>query len=102
MTIKNTPPFPILPYTTFNHSSTRDPVAPATRSQAALTKVARQTLPDNTPAHSLATLLAELATLVRNTCRTPMAGPDAPTFDIVTTPTPQHTRALDLIQQLTV
>jgi transposase len=82
--------------------ATRDPVAPATRSQAALTKVARQTLPDGTPAHSLATLLAELATLVRNTCRTPMAGPDAPTFDIVTTPTPQHTRALDLIQQITV
>ena len=82
--------------------ATRDPVAPATRSQAALTKVARQTLPDGTPAHSLATLLAELATLVRNTCRTPMAGPDAPTFDIVTNPTPQHTRALDLIQQITV
>lgn len=82
--------------------ATRDPVAPATRSQAALTKVARQTLPDGTPAHSLATLLAELATLVRNTCRTPMAGPDAPTFDIVTTPHPTQTRALDLIQQITV
>jgi len=82
--------------------ATRDPVAPATRSQAALTKVARQTLPDGTPAHSLATLLAELATLVRNTCRTPMAGPDAPTFDIVTTPNPTQTRALDLIQQITV
>jgi transposase len=82
--------------------ATRDPVAPATRSQAALTKVARQMLPDGTPAHSLATLLAELATLVRNTCRTPMAGPDAPTFDIVTTPNPTQTRALDLIQQITV
>jgi transposase len=82
--------------------ATRDPVAPATRSQAALTKVARQTRPDGTPAHSLATLLAELATLVRNTCRTPMAGPDAPTFDIVTTPNPTQTRALDLIQQITV
>jgi len=80
----------------------RDPVAPATRSTVALTKVARQTLTDGTPAHSLATLLAELATIVRNTCRTPMAGPDAPTFDLVTNSTPQQTRALDLIQQITV
>jgi transposase len=80
----------------------RDPVAPATRSQAALTKVACHTLPDGTPAHSFATLLAELATIVRNTCRTPMAGPDAPTFDIVTNSNPKQTRALDLIQQITV
>jgi hypothetical protein len=80
----------------------RDPVAPATRSQAALTKVARHTLTDGTSAHSFATLLAELATIVRNTCRTPMAGPDAPTFDIVTNSNPKQTRALDLIQQITM
>jgi len=80
----------------------RDPVAPATRSTVALTKVARQTLTDGTPAHSFSTLLAELATIVRNTCRTPMAGPDAPTFDVVTTPNPTQTRALDLIQQITL
>ena len=77
-------------------------MAPATRSTAALTKVASHTLPDGTPAHSFATLLAELATIVRNSCRTPMAGPDAPTFDNVTTPNPKQTRALDLIQQITV
>ena len=80
----------------------RDPVAPATRSTVALTTVARQTLTDGTPAHSYATLLAELATIVRNTCRTPMAGPDAPTFEVVTNPNPKQTRALDLIQQITM
>ena len=80
--------------------ATRDPVAPAKRSTAALAKVARHTLDDGTPAHSFATLLAELATIVRNTCRTPGAGPDAPTFEVLTTPNAKQQRALELIQQL--
>jgi hypothetical protein len=79
----------------------RDPVAPAQRSAAALTKAARHTLDDGTPVHSFATLLAELATLVRNTCRTPGAGPNAPTFELVTTPSPAQQRAFDLLQTLT-
>ena len=79
---------------------TRDPVAPATRSQAALAKAATHTLADGTPAHSFATLLAELATIVRNTCRAPHAGTDAATFAIVTTPSPKQRRAFELIQQL--
>jgi transposase len=80
--------------------ATRDPVAAAKRSAAALAKVARHALDDGTPAHSFATLLAELATIVRNTCRTPNAGPKAPTFDLVTTPNAQQQRALDLIAQI--
>jgi transposase len=80
--------------------ATRDPVAPAKRSQAALAKIASKLLDDGTPAHSFGTLMAELATIVRNTCRTPSAGPDAPTFDIFTTPNPKQQRALDLIQQI--
>jgi transposase len=63
----------------------RDPVAPAQRSQAAQHKAARHTLDDGTPAHSFSTLLVDLAGIVRNTCRTPQAGPDAPTFQLVTT-----------------
>src|SRR5947199_6476978 len=51
--------------------TTRDPVAPAKRSQAALAKLAQHTLHDGTPAHSFATLLTELSTTVRNTCHTP-------------------------------
>ncbi len=80
--------------------ATRDPVAPARRSKAALAKAARHTLDDGTPVHSFATLLGELATIVRNTCRTPHAGPDAPTFEIVTTPNAKQTRALELIQHI--
>jgi hypothetical protein len=78
----------------------RDPVAPAKRSKVALAKVASKRLDDDTPAHSFATLLAELATIVRNTCRTPHAGPDAPTFDVTTIPNPKQKRALELLQQI--
>ena len=80
--------------------ATRDPVAPAKRSKAALTKASHHTLDDNTPAHSFSTLMAELATIVRNTCRTPHAGPDAPTFEVLTTPNPKQRRALELLQQI--
>ena len=77
--------------------ATRDPVAPAMRSNAALKKVASRTLHDGTPAHSWHSLMAELSTIVRNACRTP-GGPDnAPTFEVTTTPNPKQRRALDLI-----
>jgi len=56
------------------------------RSAAALRKSARHTLDDGTPVHSFSTLIANLSTIVRNTFRTPSVGPDAPTFDVVTTP----------------
>jgi transposase len=82
--------------------ATRDPVAPATRSKAALAKVARHTLDDGTPAHSFGTLLAELGNIVRNTCRTPSAGSDAPSFDVLTTPNPKQVRALELIKTIHV
>jgi len=82
--------------------ATRDPVAPAKRSRAALAKATLHTLDDGTPAHSFATLLGELATIVRNTCRAPQAGPDAPTFEVFTTPTPKQKRALELIEQMQV
>ena len=79
---------------------TRDPVAPAKRSAAALAKAARHSLDDGTPVHSFASLLEELATVVRNTCCTPGAGADAPTFDVLTTPNAKQKRALELIQQI--
>jgi transposase len=80
--------------------ATRDPVAPAKRSQAARTKVAQRTLQDGTPVHSFSTLMADLATIVRNTCRTPGAALEAPTFDITTTPNAAQRHALELIQQI--
>ena len=82
--------------------ATRDPVAPAKRSKAAQAKAASHTLDDGTPAHSFATLLEELATVVRNTCRTPNAGPDAPTFEVLTTPNAKQQRAFDLLQHIRV
>ena len=80
----------------------RDPVAPAKRSAAALTKVATHTLPDGNPVHSLRTLLAELATLVRNTCRAPAALEYQTTFDILTTPSETQRRAFELLNQISV
>jgi transposase len=80
--------------------ATRDPVAPAKRSKKALAKVASHTLDDGTPAHSFSTLLAELATIVRNTCRTPHAAPDTPSFEVLTTPNAKQQRALELIKQI--
>ena len=62
--------------------------------------MARHTLDDGTPVHSFATLMAELATIVRNTCRTPHAGPDAPTFEVFTTPNAKQQRAFELLQQI--
>ena len=80
--------------------ATRDPVAPGQRSQQAQDKVANRTVEGGTPAHSFSTLMAELGSIVRNTCRTPGAGHEAPTFDIVTTPNPTQRHALDLIKQI--
>src|SRR5262249_37004348 len=80
--------------------ATRDPVAPAQRSDSALAKISSRQLPDGSAAHSFKTLMAELATLVRNTCRTPSAGPDAPTFELVTQLNPTQHRALQLVQDI--
>lgn len=77
--------------------ATRDPVAPAKRSKSALAKMARHTLDHGTPTNSFSTLLEELVTIVRNTCRSPDARAAAPTFDVLTTPNAGQQRALDLI-----
>jgi transposase len=78
----------------------RDPVAPATRSDAALEKVTSKRLPDGSPAHSFRTLLSELGTIVRNTCRRTNADPDEGTFEIDTTPNAKQRQALHLIDAI--
>jgi hypothetical protein len=88
--------------TDLDAKATRDPVAPAKRSAAAQDKASSHTLTDGTPAHSFATLMGELATVVRNTCRTPNAAPDTPTFDVVTTSQPLHQRAFALANAITL
>jgi len=77
----------------------RDPVAPATRSADALEKVASKQLTDGSPAHNFRTLLNELSTIVRNTCRRKSAADDA-LFEIDTKPNRKQTTALDLINAI--
>src|SRR3989442_1416695 len=81
---------------------TRDPVAPAKRSPAALRQVHTKVLDDGTPVHSFPTLLKELSSIVRNVCRPRSAGAEAPTFELTTTPTPTQQRAYELLKTITV
>ena len=80
--------------------NTRDAVAPAQRSKAALNKVHSRVLDDGSEVHSFQTLLKLLSAVVRNVCRVPRAGPDAPTFEVVTTPNAKQRRAFDLLDRM--
>ena len=70
-----------------------DPVAKATRSTAAQRKARTKHTSTGEPCHSYKSLLAELATLTRNTIRLPGS---AATFNKLATPTPTQARALEL------
>ena len=82
--------------------SHRDPVAPAKRSDAAMRKVGSKILDDGSEVHSFQTLLKLLSQIVRNVCRVPGAGDDAPTFEIVTTPNAKQRHAYELLETITV
>jgi transposase len=82
--------------------ATREPVAPAIRSEAALRKARAKTLDDGTEVHSFHTLLKLLSGIVRNVCRVPGAPPDTPTFDVVTTPSAKQQRAYQLLETIKV
>jgi Transposase DDE domain len=71
-----------------------DVVAPARRSQSALTKARTQRLANDTTAHSFASLLGQLATLTKNTVRVPS---NPATFDKLAVPTDLQSRALQLL-----
>ena len=86
--------------TELQDKATRDPVAPAKRSGKALAKAKSHALEDSTPVHSFSTLMADLAAVVRNTCTTPGARADAPTFEITTTANANQLRAFALIQAI--
>jgi transposase len=79
---------------------TRDPVAPARRSPDALRKVQTRHLKDGSPAHSFSTLLAELATITKNTCRAAAPRQAAPSFHVLTTPNPKQLQAIELIDAI--
>ena len=78
---------------------TRDPVAPAKPTARARHKKASRR--SDWPLHSLDTLLGELATRCRNTCRVP-ADPSAPALSVLTEPTPIQRRAAHLIEMFPV
>ena len=71
----------------------RDPVAPAQISNHAKSKKRRRQTADGLPLHSFDSLLPELATLTRNTCR----WSDSPPFTQLTTPTPLQAKAFELL-----
>src|SRR6266581_1174944 len=70
------------------------PVAPARRSPAALAKIATKVTADGGPAHSFATLLADLATIAASHIQPAAA---LPAFTLITTPTPLQRQALELL-----
>jgi transposase len=82
--------------------ASRDPVAPAERSEAALQKVHSKQLDDHSVVRSFRTLLDDLARIVSNVCRCPSLGPEAPTFTKTTPPNAQQQRALKLLQSISV
>ena len=82
--------------------ATRDPVAPAQRSEAAKQKAQTRQRADGSAPHSFGTLMADLATIVRNECRRKDAAATEPSFPMTTQPTPQQRRALDLLEAIAV
>jgi len=79
-----------------NKPLAEDPVAPAKRSDAATHKARTGLLADGTRAHSLRTLLEEMATLVRSRVRVGSRDSGA-SFDKLSQPTPLQARALALL-----
>jgi len=71
-------------------------VAPAQRSEAAVRKQTTGVTPDGLPVHSFRTLLADLATLTRNTIVTAIA-PALP-LTVLARPTPVQRRAYELLE----
>jgi hypothetical protein len=76
--------------------ATRDPVAPAMPSERARAKRRSKKSQEGWPVHSLRTLLRELSTRCRNTCRAG-AGKATVRFDQLTEPTPFQQHVLSLL-----
>ena len=70
------------------------------RSTKALAKVHSRRLEDGNVVHSFRTLLSELTTIVRNTCRPPGTAADTATFEMTTRPNPTQARAAELLQTI--
>jgi len=75
---------------------TRDPVKPAEASSSAKKKKTTKLTRDGLPVQSFSTLLANLGTRCKNRCRMVLDSL-APTFTLLTDPTPIQERALALL-----
>jgi transposase len=80
--------------------ASRDPVAPAKRSDSAMQKVHTKCLDDGSPVHSFRSLLDHLGAIVRATCRCPGEKDDSSTFTIITKANPKQQKAFDLIESI--
>jgi len=80
-------------------TSAADPVAKSTRSPSALRKAQSKRTTAGEPVHSYKSLLAELATLTRNTIRLPRT---TATFEKLAEPTAIQARALELAEHAPV
>ena len=72
-------------------------VAPAERSAAAKRKAKTKMTEDHLPVHSFRTLLADLATITKNTVEVKPIRNDPARFEKLTRPTPLQQRAFDLL-----
>ena len=79
----------------------RDPVAPAERSGAALKKAHSKQLDDKRAVHSFQTLMRRLSAIVRNVCR-PAGANEGPTFGITTIPDKTQQQAFNLLDAIEV
>jgi transposase len=82
--------------------ATRDPVAPAKRSEAALRKVHTKRLDDDTHVYRFRSLLSHLGAIVRNTCRRIDSGPGELTFTMDTPANPKQKKAYELLKAIEV
>jgi len=78
----------------------RDPVAPATRSDHAQEKVRSKKLTDGSPAHSFQSLLSNLQSIVRNTCKRRNAEVSEPCFIMDTQATERQQKAYRLLKNI--
>lgn len=80
---------------------TRNPVAPAQKSESAKKKAAGQKTVGGTMVHSFKSLLADLSGIVRNVCQAPAkTGLDQVAFTLTTTPTAGQQKALALLKTI--
>jgi len=81
-----------------DHTPTRDPVKAATPSTKARRKRASKTNDEGGRVHSLKSLLRDLSTIVKNTCR--QRGTRNETFELTTRPDELQGRALELVRRM--